>query len=173
MRPVAAYLDVERWEWRERDAFAYFSCVRQTEKSGGAWIAKKKKSAGKCQPLRILREISTIENGAGIQNSGETKTRLSLSLSVSFSVCALWPTTRHLHLWTRHLHLWTWPRIRMNIRFFRIDGVCVVNKGSFRVLKPVFKFLKVYYVVSLHWKEVRKLPGRRIALPVSLSNLCI
>ena len=98
---------------------------------------------------------------------------LSLSLSLSLSVCALWPTTRHLHLWTRHLHLWTWPRIRMNIRLFRIDGVCVVNKGSFRVLKPVFKFLKVYYVVSLHWKEVRKVPGRRIALPVSLSNLCI
>ena len=92
---------------------------------------------------------------------------------LSLSVCALWPTTRHLHLWMRHLHLWTWPRIRMNIRLFRIDGVCVVNKGSFRVLKPVFKFLKVYYVVSLHWKEVRKLPGRRIALPVSLSNLCI
>ena len=98
---------------------------------------------------------------------------LSLSLSLSLSVCALWPTTRHLHLWMRHLHLWTWPRIRMNIRLFRIDGVCVVNKGSFRVLKPVFKFLKVYYVVSLHWKEVRKVPGRRIALPVSLSNLCI
>ena len=53
---------------------------------GARGLRKKKKSAGKCQPLRILREISTIENGAGIQNSGETKTRLSLSLSLSLSL---------------------------------------------------------------------------------------
>lgn len=50
---------------------------------------KKKKSAGKCQPLRILREISTIENGAGIQNSGETKTRLSLSLCLFLCLCVM------------------------------------------------------------------------------------
>lgn len=42
-----------------------------------------RKNAGKCagQPSRI-REISTIENGAGIRNSSETKTRLSLSLAL-------------------------------------------------------------------------------------------
>lgn len=46
-----------------------------------------RKNAGKCagQPSRI-REISMIENGAGIRNSSETRLSLSFSLSLSRSV---------------------------------------------------------------------------------------
>lgn len=65
----------------------------------------------------FAREISTIENGAGIQNSRNENAVISFS--------ALWRTR----------HLWTWLRIRMNIRISGFSGfsesgcVCCQRQG--------------------------------------------
>lgn len=159
-RRNATYLDVERWEWRERDARC-FSCPSNREIWGRVDCEKMRESArANLRESVKFRRLKTAQ-AYGIR-AKRKRGYLYLSLSLSLSLCALWRTTRHLHLWT-------WLRIRMNIRFFKIDGVCVVNKGSFLMLKPVLNllnfFLKLYYIISLHWKEVRKMPGR-IAIPV-------
>lgn len=117
-----------------------------------------RKNAGKCagQPSRI-REISTIENGAGIRNSSETKTRLSLSLALCVMADDETSTSLDVASHTNEYSIFQDRR-----------GVCC-KQGFVSDVETGFKSLELFFLnfitLLVYWKEVRKMPGR-IAIPV-------
>lgn len=87
----------------------------------------------------FAREISTIENGAGIQNSRNENAVISLS--------ALWRTSLDV---ASHTNEYSYFRI---FRIFRIDGVCVLSKTRvrFKMLKIGLNLVFVFFLNFILW----------------------